>query len=251
MKEFGLAMLALLLMVFSPEMIAQSPPCSSSGKVKVMLLGADMLPDDLLAPNRQSEWDHLVQGLERFHPDQVLFPIVGGDLEDTLMNRAYTRYVRGYQPLSRSLVAQLGYRLAFASHLDRIDGYELSETMIPTLDQQVSPNLNILSLKHKMANKNSLTNYFRFLNDPKVVAAERRDLNAWAMSHPDPQVSKYMGALTSSHLATMREILQSVDADSKAVLVLVDASSLSFLIPLMDSMHEIERVDPMAYLQVQ
>lgn len=104
---------------------AQSPP------TRVMVVGLfhfdnpgrdlfNARVDDVLAPRRQAEIEHLTRALARFEPDSVLVEWPAGTTDER-----YAQYRDGTLPPSRNEVVQLGFRLAAERGLSRVHGIDV------------------------------------------------------------------------------------------------------------------------------
>ena len=78
--------------------------------------------DDVLAPKRQREIEELAARLARFRPTKVAVEIPFG--RDSASNALYRRHLQGGHALDRTEMQQLGFRVARAAGLPRINGID-------------------------------------------------------------------------------------------------------------------------------
>lgn len=128
----------LLLCFMSFELSAQEgtlPPLdcdSEDGRIPVLLIGTyhmanpgldrfNLEADDVLAPRRQAEVQRVVASLAKFRPTVV-------SVEASTapgVNDDYAEWRAGDRPLSANETEQLGFQVAAAAGLDRVEGIDV------------------------------------------------------------------------------------------------------------------------------
>ncbi|HLU06478.1 MAG TPA: DUF5694 domain-containing protein, partial [Woeseiaceae bacterium] len=127
----------LLLCCLSFELSAQEgtlPPLncdSEDGRIPVLLIGTyhmsnpgldrfNLEADDVLAPPRQAEVQRVVESLAEFRPTVVAVEASAGPG----VNGNYAEWRAGDRPLSANETEQLGFRVAAAAGLERVEGID-------------------------------------------------------------------------------------------------------------------------------
>jgi len=127
----------LLLCCLSFELPAQEgtlPPLncdSEDGRIPVLLIGTyhmsnpgldrfNLEADDVLAPPRQAEVQRVVESLAEFRPTVVAVEASAGPG----VNGNYAEWRAGDRPLSANETEQLGFRVAAAAGLERVEGID-------------------------------------------------------------------------------------------------------------------------------
>lgn len=106
-------------------------PAIAAPPVQVMVVGTyhmsnpnhdmhDVQSDDVLAPKRQRELARVVEALARFRPS-----VVDVEWPRDLADKRYAEYLANKIPPSHNEVVQLGFRLARAMHLSRVNGIDV------------------------------------------------------------------------------------------------------------------------------
>lgn len=147
MRRF-LAISALVLAACASPRPALTPPDVLAGipKAKVLLLGTfhfddpkrdtykPKYPYDTMSPRRQKEIAGVVDALAAFHPTKVGLEF-NPDREPVL-NQRYADFLAGKFEMTPNEIYQIGFRLAKAAHLDKVNGIDQDSRFYQEIDPQ-------------------------------------------------------------------------------------------------------------------
>lgn len=167
-----------LLLFFTLTVNGQKQP------VKLMVLGSHYLSHEVFEPGKQAELDQLAETLAYFQPTKIVVEVPYG--QQIQLRRKYYAYRKGDYYLNSSAAEQIGFRLARGLNHDGIFGIDTSSPYDTQSAIQYARNhgLNhyvermqhlsrrIAQVKQQKAVGSTVSNYFRYLNDPSTLTDE-------------------------------------------------------------------------------
>jgi hypothetical protein len=218
--------------------------------------------DDVLAPKRQGEIEHLTAQIAEFRPTKVAVEIPWG--RDSVSNSLYRRYLAGSYSLDRTEMQQLGFRVARASRLPRIYGIDhdldvnVAAVMVwalthgqpdlATAAQSVSTRL-VAEVDSVMKNA-TIGEIVRALNSARADSAHGVYMAALRVGAD----TSYPGATMTArwyerNLKIASNVLRLIEAPSDRVLVIIGAAHGPILRELLERVPGVQLVRPTTVLR--
>ena len=222
----------------------------------------NVVADDVLAPKRQTEIARLVELLAAFRPTVVALEYV--PQRDSAMNARYRDFRAGSYTLTRGETEQVGFRLAGALGLARVNGIDFREdldinsVMTFAMASEFRPFgvavqeelQRMMTSVNRLLNTRTIPEIIAEHNGPMMVPLHAFYLRAAQVGRD----TNYVGARMASawydrNLRIYSNISRLVSKRDERVLVLIGAGHAPILRDFVRAADEWEIVDPVPYLK--